>query len=66
LVPKSSTPAGERHPPGNASSNTQYTAMSNANSQSITQANPVAQVVLPQPAQITKAAKPVRDSAQFV
>jgi hypothetical protein len=51
---------------GNASSNIQYTSMSNTNPPLSTQVNPTSQVLLPQPAQITKPAKPVRDSAQFV
>ncbi|UJR28571.1 hypothetical protein I4U23_009804 [Adineta vaga] len=64
LVHKSS--GGDRNTSGNASSHVQYSAMSNANPLTSTQSNPLPQVVLPQPAMIAKAAKPVRDSAQFV
>ncbi len=58
------TSGGERG--GNSSSNIQYSSMSNANVPSTTQINSPTQIVMPQPAPITKAAKPVRDSAQFV
>ena len=44
-----------------ASSHVHYSAMSNANAPS-----PAPQVILSQPAPITKAAKPIRDNAQFV
>lgn len=64
LVHKSS--GGDRTTSGNASSQIQYSAMSNMNPPSSLQANPMPQVVLPQPATIAKAAKPIRDSAQFV
>lgn len=57
---------GDRNMSGNASSNVQYSSMSNTNPPSATNVNAAPQVVLPQPAQITKPAKPVRDSAQFV
>ncbi|CAF3684968.1 unnamed protein product [Rotaria sordida] len=63
LVHKSS--GGDRNMSGNASSHVQYSSMSNANASS-TQLNPISQSVLPQPARIANAAKPVRDSAQFV
>ncbi|CAF4590533.1 unnamed protein product [Rotaria sp. Silwood1] len=66
LVHKSSSGGGDRNTSGNASSHVQYSSMSNANASSSTQLNATPQVVLPQPARITKAAKPVRDSAQFV
>ncbi|CAF3710523.1 unnamed protein product [Rotaria sp. Silwood1] len=65
LVHKSSSGGGDRNTSGNASSHVQYSSMSNANASSSTQLNATPQVVLPQPARITKAAKPVRDSAQF-
>jgi hypothetical protein len=51
---------------GNPGSNVQYSSMSNANVPTSIQVNPAPQTVLPQAAQIIKAAKPVRDSAQFV
>ncbi|CAF3908265.1 unnamed protein product [Rotaria sp. Silwood2] len=68
LVHKSSSGgvSGDRNISGNATSHVQYSSMSNANaSSSTTQLNPIPQVVLPQPARIAKAAKPIRDSAQF-
>jgi hypothetical protein len=58
------TSGGERNLSGNSGSNVQYSSMSNANAPSATQINLPPQVVLPQPAPL--AAKPVRDSAQFV
>ncbi len=64
LVHKSS--AGDRNMSGNASSHIQYSSMSNANASLSAQSNPSPHVALPQPAAIAKAAKPVRDSAQFV
>ena len=51
---------------GTTNPHVQYSSMSNTNAPLSIPANPVQQVVLPQPAPITKAAKPVRDSAQFV
>jgi len=60
------TSSGDRNLSGNHGSNVQYSSMSNANIPISTQVNQVPQMVLPQPAQIIKAAKPVRDSAQFV
>jgi hypothetical protein len=60
LVHKTST--SERNLNTNpTSSHIQYTSMSNTNAPAQTP-----QVVLSQPAPISKAAKPVRDSAQFV
>ena len=58
------TSAGERNSSGNnnTASNVQYSSMSNASAQ----VNTAPQLLLPQPAPITKAAKPIRDSAQFV
>ena len=64
LVHKSSS--ADRNTGGNANSHVQYSTMSNASGPISTQANPLPQVVLAQPAPIAKAAKPVRDSAQFV
>jgi hypothetical protein len=64
LVHKTST--GDRNLSGNTSSHVQYSSMSNPNALSSTQVNSAPQAVSPQPALITKAAKPVRDSAQFV
>ncbi|CAF1659365.1 unnamed protein product, partial [Adineta ricciae] len=64
LVHKSSS--ADRNAGGNASSHVQYSAMSNSSGPISTQANPLQQVVSAQPAPIAKAAKPVRDSAQFV
>jgi hypothetical protein len=55
------TSVGERNPSGNATSHVQYSTMSNTNAPSSTP-----QVILPQAAPVAKAAKPVRDSAQFV
>ena len=62
------TSAGERHSSGNnnTGSNVQYSSMSNTNAPTSTQVNPAPSIALPQPAPITKAAKPIRDSAQFV
>jgi hypothetical protein len=60
LVHKPST-GEDRTQGGTASSHVQYSSMSNTN-----QPTSLPQVVLPQAAPITKAAKPVRDSAQFV
>jgi hypothetical protein len=51
----------DRNQTSNASSQVQYSSMSNANASSTTP-----QITLPQPAPMIKAAKPVRDSAQFV
>jgi len=45
----------------NTSSHVDYSSMANTNAPSLTP-----QVILSQPAPISKAAKPVRDSAQFV
>ncbi len=60
LVHKTSIP--ERNLSSNTtSSHIHYSSMSNTNSPS-----PTPQVIVSQPAQISKAAKPVRDSAQFV
>ncbi len=56
------TSAAERNLSGNAtSSHVQYSSMSNTNAPSQTP-----QVILSQSAPLAKAAKPVRDSAQFV
>jgi hypothetical protein len=56
------TSAAERNLNANTtSSHVHYSTMSNTNSPS-----PTPQVILSQPAPISKAAKPVRDSAQFV
>lgn len=61
------TSAGERQSSGNNPNlNIQYSSMSNTNAPTSTQINPTQQIILPQPAPITKAAKPIRDSAQFV
>ncbi len=60
------TSIGERNLSGNTGLNVQYSSMSNTNVPSTTQINSPTQIVLPQPAPITKAAKPIRDSAQFV
>ena len=67
------TSGAERSLPGNAISHVQYasianTTVSTAPPQATTsvQVTPAAQVIAPQPAPISKAAKPVRDSAQFV
>jgi len=60
------TSSGDRHLSGNASSNVQYSSMSNTNPPPLTQVNSAPQVVLAQPAQVANAAKPVRDSAEFV
>ena len=63
----------ERNLAGNAISHVQYasianTTVSTAQPQATTsvQVTPATQVIVPQPAPISKAAKPVRDSAQFV
>ena len=60
LVQKTST-AERTHTGTTASSHVQYSSMPNANAPT-----PAPQVILSQPAPITKAAKPVRDNAQFV
>lgn len=64
LVHKAS--GGDRNISSSVSSHVQYSSMSNTNAATTTPANPTPQVVVPQPARIAKAAKPVRDSAQFV
>jgi hypothetical protein len=66
LVHKSSGP--ERTLSASASSHVQYSSMSNANVPSPPPAPipPTAQVIIPQMAAISKAATPIRDSAQFV
>lgn len=60
LVHKSNT-AERTHTGTAASSHVQYSSMSNAAAPT-----PAPQVIVSQPAPITKAAKPVRDNAQFV
>jgi hypothetical protein len=56
------TSAADRNLSGNATtSHVHYASMSNTNAPS-----PTPQVVLSQPAQISIAANPIRDSAQFV
>ena len=60
LVQKGSVP--ERNPNANpTSAHAHYATLSNTNAPA-----PTAQVIVSQPAPISKAAKPVRDSAQFV
>ena len=56
----------DRNLGSSAGSHVQYSSMSNTNLPSPTQASPTPQIIMSQPAPITKAAKPVRDSAQFV
>lgn len=66
----------DRNPTGNASPNVQYASISNTNPSTAAAAAPTTttavqvaatpQVIVSQPAPISKPAKPVRDSAQFV
>ena len=64
LVHKSSGP--DRTLSTSASSHVQYSSMSNTNAPLPSPVTPATQVIIPQSATISKAAKPVRDSAQFV
>ena len=60
LVQKTNVPERNLNP-NTTSSHVHYSSMSNTNAPSQTP-----QVILSQPAQLSMAAKPVRDSAQFV
>ena len=68
LVHKSSV--ADRNLSGNTSSHVQYSSISNTNIPaavaSTVQVTSAPQVIVAQPAPISKPAKPVRDSAQFV